>query len=47
MSTAMSQYILNTVARYDLSSKCVAFTGDNGNVNFGGVRGKDDKNVFS
>ncbi|XP_025029754.1 uncharacterized protein LOC107326422 [Python bivittatus] len=43
----ISQYLWQTLAGYELSSKCVAFAGDTVNVNFGGVSRKDGKNVFS
>ncbi|BFZ10928.1 hypothetical protein BsWGS_13967 [Bradybaena similaris] len=46
-SEAISQYILRILQKYDLYSKCIAFAGDNANVNFGGVNRREGKNVFS
>lgn len=46
MPATISQCIVNILTRYELSSRCVKFTGDSANVNFGRVSGKEDKNVF-
>ena len=46
-SETISKYILRTLQRYDLSSKCLVFAGDNANVNFGGINRKENRNVFS
>lgn len=43
----ISSYILDTLKKYNLQSKCVAFSGDNTNANFGGISRKSGENVFT
>lgn len=38
--------IFTTLQNYNLKSKCIAFTADNCNTNFGGLRRKGQNNVF-
>uniref|UniRef100_A0A8C4T0E1 Uncharacterized protein n=1 Tax=Erpetoichthys calabaricus TaxID=27687 RepID=A0A8C4T0E1_ERPCA len=44
----IAKYLTETLAKNNLSEKCIAFTGDNCNTNFGGIR-RDEagKNVFA
>ncbi|KAJ8884431.1 hypothetical protein PR048_016288 [Dryococelus australis] len=46
-SETITSFVLNTLQKYSLSSKCVAYSGDNANVNFGGLNRKDGQNVYS
>ncbi|KAK1901966.1 putative protein kinase UbiB [Dissostichus eleginoides] len=44
----IAQYLIETLAKNNLSEKCIAFTGDNCNTNFGGIRRDEGgKNVFA
>uniref|UniRef100_A0A8C4S9U8 HAT C-terminal dimerisation domain-containing protein n=1 Tax=Erpetoichthys calabaricus TaxID=27687 RepID=A0A8C4S9U8_ERPCA len=40
-SETISKYLVDTLKKYHLSSKCIAFSGDNANVNFGGISRRD------
>lgn len=42
----ISSYIIETLLNYNLFSKCWAFSGDNTNINFGGINTKPSTNVF-
>jgi len=46
-SETISKYLTEALEKYGLSSKCVAFAGDNANVNFGGINREEGRNVFS
>lgn len=46
-SVAISNYICKTLEDYKVASKCLAYSGDNANVNFGGCAHKEGNNVFS
>lgn len=46
-SETISAYIKSTLEKYKFSSKCIAFSGDNTNTNFGGINRKTGKNIFS
>lgn len=44
----IAKYLNETLAKNNLSEKCIAFTGDNCNTNFGGIRRNEDgNNVFA
>jgi hypothetical protein len=44
---AVSWYICSTLDKHEITSKCIAFCGDNTNVNFGGVAHNPGRNIFS
>lgn len=46
-SLSIANLVYETLNTYQLSSKCVAFIGDNANVNFGGVNRNPGQNVFT
>lgn len=43
----MSTCIIDTLKKYNLSVKIIAFSGDNYNTKFGGAARKGTKNIFS
>ena len=43
----MNAEVKETLTKFGLFEKCVSFTGDNCNTNFGGLTRKKDNNVFS
>uniref|UniRef100_A0AAR2KN72 HAT C-terminal dimerisation domain-containing protein n=1 Tax=Pygocentrus nattereri TaxID=42514 RepID=A0AAR2KN72_PYGNA len=46
--TTIANYLMETLAKNNLASKCIAFTGDNCNTNFGGTRRDEGgNNVFA
>lgn len=46
-SQTISKYLLETLAKYSLKEKCVSFTGDNTNLNFGGVNRVEGNNILT
>ncbi|CAK1597427.1 unnamed protein product [Parnassius mnemosyne] len=46
-SLTIANYLLATLEKYNLKGKCVSFTGDNANVNFGGVTRNEGNNVIT
>ena len=47
-ATTIANYLMQTLTKNNLASKCVAFTGDNCNTNFGGTRRDEGvNNVFA
>lgn len=46
-SETVAEIIKTTLEKYELLAKCVSFTGDNANVNFGGVNRLPGQNVWS
>lgn len=46
-SETVAEIIKTTLEKHDLLAKCVSFTGDNANVNFGGVNRLPGQNVWS
>lgn len=46
-SLSIANLIYETLNTYQLTPKCVAFIGDNANVNFGGVNRNPGQNVFT
>ncbi|XP_030747812.1 uncharacterized protein LOC115876244 [Sitophilus oryzae] len=44
---AISKYLITTIKKFNITSKCIAFSGDNANVNFGGLARRGQKNVLS
>ncbi|KAL0852636.1 hypothetical protein ABMA27_016911 [Loxostege sticticalis] len=46
-SLSIANLIYETLSTYQLTTKCVAFIGDNANVNFGGVNRNPGQNVFT
>lgn len=45
-SDTISNYLLSTLNKFDLSSKCIAMSADNCNTNFGGLKRAGKNNVF-
>lgn len=47
-ATTIANYLMETLEKNNLASKCVAFTGDNCKTNFGGIR-RDERgnNVYA
>lgn len=45
-SETISTYIVDTLRKLNLLSKCIAYSGDNTNANFGGISRKPGNNVF-
>lgn len=43
----ISDYIVKTLQEFDLANKCIAFSGDNCNTNFGGINRQGKNNVFT
>lgn len=43
----IATFIKDALDKHDLGPKCVAFSGDNCNTNFGGIRRGDGNNVFA
>jgi hypothetical protein len=43
----ISTYILETLKKHGLINKCVAFSGDNTNTNFGGLNRNPGENIFT
>lgn len=46
-SETIAEIIMKTLQKYDLSEKCISFTADNANVNFGGVNRPSGRNVLT
>lgn len=46
-SETITEIILTTLQKYDLSEKCISFTADNANVNFGGINRPSGRNVLT
>lgn len=46
-SDTIDNYILQLLKKNNLSKKCIAFGGDNANVNFGGLERSGSNNVYS
>lgn len=47
-SETIAEIIMTTLQKYDLSEKCISFTADNANVNFGGInRPLSGRNVLT
>ncbi|KAL0830150.1 hypothetical protein ABMA28_003607 [Loxostege sticticalis] len=46
-SLSIANLIYETLSTHQLTTKCVAFIGDNANVNFGGVNRNPGQNVFT
>lgn len=47
MADIMLTYIIDTLKKYNLADKIIAFFGDNCNTKFGGAARKGTKNIFS
>jgi hypothetical protein len=45
-SKTITEYLIYSLKKHQLSIKCVAFCGDNCNTNFGGVQRNGRNNVF-
>ena len=45
-SDTITELIITQLRRHDLLSKCIAFSGDNCNTNFGGIERYGTNNVF-
>lgn len=43
---AISKYLITTIKKFKIISKCIAFSGDNANVNFGGLTRRGQKIVL-
>lgn len=46
-SETISTYLINTLNKFDITKKCIAFAADNCNTNFGGINRLGEKNVFN
>lgn len=46
-SETVAQYITETLQHLGIANKCVSFTGDNANTNFGGINRKEGNNIYS
>lgn len=46
-SETIAGYITETLQNLGIANKCIAFTGDNANTNFGGKNRKEGNNVYS
>lgn len=44
---AILKYLITTIKKFNITSKCIAFSGENANVNFGGLARRGQKNVLS
>lgn len=46
-SETISELLIQTLNKYKLGDKCIAFVGDNTNTNFGGINRKEGCNIFT
>lgn len=46
-ATTISEILCDTLRKFNISQKVIAFSGDNCNTNFGGIKRKGENNVYS